>query len=191
MPNVGEIRTGQNIGKDNYQRYIFAECPDCGKQRWVAGHSLGQSKGRCHSCSARRLFMEKAPFWKGGRCKSKDGYIRIKLSPDDFFIPMAGVKRYVLEHRLVVAKALSRCLLPWEVVHHKGTKYPSGSIENKSDNRYPENLQLLPSDKYHLVDKASKSYIRKLEKRLEQAEMRITLLEAENVLLKQPSEMKV
>lgn len=188
MPQVGEVSTGQNIGKGNYQRYIWVECPDCGKQRWVAGHSLSQSTGRCHSCAARKLIMERAPFWKGGSRKSKDGYIHVKLPPDDFFYPMTDCKGYVLEHRLVVAKRVNRCLLAWEVVHHKGIRHKD--IENKSDN-LEDNLELLPGDKYHTVDRVTKSYISRLEKRLEQAETRITLLEAENVLLKKPSETKV
>jgi len=56
---------------------------------------------------------------------------------------MAQASGYVPEHRLIVAKALGRNLHPWELVHHKHDKYPAGSIEDKQDNRYPENLQLV------------------------------------------------
>lgn len=86
--------------------------------------------------------------WRGGRTIDH-GYILVLLQPDDFFYPMTNHDGYVREHRLVVAKALNRCLLPWEVVHHKGRKYPLGSIENKQDNRYPENLELLGSNAKH------------------------------------------
>ena len=61
------------------------------------------------------------------------GYVLVRLYPDDFFYPMVQKKGYVLEHRLVVARALGRNLHPWEVVHHKN--------HIKKDNRF-ENLQL-------------------------------------------------
>ena len=83
---------------------------------------------------------------------------------------------YVSEHRLVMAKHLGRCLHRWEIVHHKHTKYPAGSIEDKQDNRI-ENLQLISDDRH--------KQITILENRIEHLESRVTLLEAENIILKQ------
>jgi polyhydroxyalkanoate synthesis regulator phasin len=73
-----------------------------------------------------------------------------------------------------MARHLGRCLLPWEIVHHKGTKYPQDSIENKSDNRI-ENLQLWPNQKQHLPDINTRRYIRRLEKRIEELEKKLGL----------------
>ena len=60
------------------------------------------------------------PAWKGGRTLSHSaGYVRIKLSKDDPFRPMADARGYVYEHRLVVAKKLGRLLTNKETVHHE------------------------------------------------------------------------
>jgi hypothetical protein len=74
---------------------------------------------------------------------------------------MVGKKGYVLEHRLIMAKHLNRCLLSWEVVHHKK--------DVKDDNRI-ENLELLPEVKYHLVDSHVKARMKQLENKVEYLE---------------------
>lgn len=177
MPQIGEIQKGRDIGKaDKTGNFIWQACADCGKERWVLLHYGKPRNTLCLSCkqkghevtaeTRRKLSFshrgQKAYRWKGGRSKTKQGYIVVWLSPDDFFYPMAQAGGYVFEHRLVVAKALGRCLHRWEVVHHKGVKYPKGSIENKQDNRYPENLQL-NSDVRHNQITILENHIIKLE----------------------------
>ena len=151
MPNIGEIRTAKEAGYTscNHLR-IWVRCPQCGTERWV---SLYQTKrqgytGLCHRCNASIRGGNRVK--QGYRGKHSDGYIVIKLQPDDFFYPMAGRDGYVLEHRLVIARNLGRCLHSWEIVHHKGTKYPKGSRENRSDNRV-DNLQLVSDDKHKQI----------------------------------------
>jgi len=83
---------------------------------------------------------------------------------------------YIFEHRLVVAKALGRCLQAWEIVHHKGTKYPKGSKGNRQDNRI-ENLQLVTDDRH--------KQITILENEMSYLKKRVTLLEAEIILIRE------
>ncbi len=126
-----------------------------------------------HKISQSRMGQDN-PNWKGGRSSKTRGYVTVRVYPENFFYPMAESDGYILEHRLVMAKYLNRCLLPWEIVHHKN------GIRN--DNRL-ENLKLLPSQTYHTVDTLLKSKVTKLEKRIQILEKRIILLEAENLKL--------
>lgn len=107
---------------------------------------------------------DKNNAWKGGRIKRGDGYVQILLLPNDFFYPMASKQSYVLEHRLVMAQHLGRCLLDWETVHHKN------SVRN--DNRI-ENLELLPNPNKHDALTKMAGYIKKLEKEIER--LRVTM----------------
>jgi len=100
--------------------------------------------------------------WRGGR-RVSDGYIRVWVHPDDFFYPMADTNDSVAEHRLVMARHLGRCLLPWEMVHHKNGK--------RNDNKI-ENLELITDRRYHMIDANTKAYIKRLEKRIEKLEAR-------------------
>jgi len=76
------------------------------------------------------------------RVVDKNGYVRVLLQLEDAKFSSMGdrKKRYVPEHRLVMAKHLDRCLKPQEIVHHKNGI--------KSDNRI-ENLMLLQSPREH------------------------------------------
>ena len=139
--NIGEVRLGKELGKikSPTNKFTWLGCIDCGKQRWVQ-YLQGNHSIRCNSCSQKerarinphRFRGQNNPTWTGGQIKS-DGYILVWISPDDFFYPMATARNYILEHRLVMAKHLGRCLQRWEIIHHKNGI--------KDDNRF-ENLKL-------------------------------------------------
>lgn len=162
MPAIGAMINGEKRGMGNVN-FIWLDCLNCGKERWVAilhGKPVSErcrscanrtpeirakrkvlSTGRTHTDRAKRMIskarlMEKNPNWRGGRIMRK-GYVLIKLPPDDFFYPMTSTHGYVLEHRLVMAKHLGRCLHGWEIVHHKN--------HVKTDNALG-NLQLVSND---------------------------------------------
>jgi len=142
---------------------------------------------------ALNLKGENNPCWRGGRIKTSEGYVFIKLQPDNFFYPMANKPRgYVMEHRLVMAKHLGRCLHRWEILHHKGIRYTGK--QNKSDNLI-DNLELTTQGSHSLEhskgyrDGYQKGLYDGHEARIKQLESRVTLLEAENIILKQDEQL--
>ena len=174
MPKLGEIKRGKEIGYSSNSaniKFIWHACADCGKQRWVRLFKGLPKLIRCHSCAVKikgkSHQRELSPYWKGGRLTNGQGYIEVAICLDDFFRPMAKKSGYVLEHRLVMAKSLGRCLHSWEIVHHKN--------HFKDDNRI-ENLQLVSDDRH--------KQITILENRITQLEKRVSLLEAENEYIK-------
>jgi hypothetical protein len=148
-PNIGDIKHGQEIGRKWTGQWIWAACVDCGKERWVCllKGNIIKSK-RCHSCAAKAngLGVNTRGIhnvnWKDGKKYNRKGYIQVKLYRDDFFFTMADANHYVLEHRLVMAKSLGRCLAIWERVHHKNG--------DKADNRI-NNLELTTNGQ-HITD---------------------------------------
>ncbi len=106
----------------------------------------GFKKGHIPYCKLHPECMPRGknhPNYKGGKI-IREGYVKI-LQPSH---PRANCNGYVKHSHLVMEKVIGRYLKTKEQVHHKGIKYPIGSIENKQDDR-PENLQLFKNESEH------------------------------------------
>lgn len=181
MPNIGDIAKGQDIGKNRGTTYQWCACVECSIERWVNFAPSHLPAQRCQKCGNKtpgcREKQAKAAsinnrgalnyWWKGGRIKTTDGYILIRVFPEDFFYPMAKSNGYVYEHRLVMAKHLGRNLHLWEIVHHKGIRCKG--IDNRSDNLL-DNLQLVTDDRHTQITRL---------------ELRIKQLKSENKALRE------
>ncbi len=141
---MGKIQKAGNIGFKRHKKHIWLACITCGKERWVQIKKQHPTHLRCRSCGKKESAPrgENASSWKGGRTKTSKGYINITLQPDDFFFSMTRQSNKVLEHRLVMAQHLGRCLHQWELVHHLNGI--------KDDNRI-ENLQLVTDDRHYQI----------------------------------------
>lgn len=154
MPAIGEIRRAKELGKRGYQKFIWYACEICHKERWELISRGKPDRLRCNSCAQKakevnaKRSRTNSYLWKGGRITTSRGYTMIYLPSDDFYYPMAGKSGYVMEHRLVMAKSLGRCLASWEKIHHKGIRYTG--IENKSDNLI-DNLKMTTAGS-HIIE---------------------------------------
>lgn len=87
--------------------------------------------------------MERNYFWKGGitlkRPKGNYKGVRYVKAPD-WAIPMARKDRYIMEHRLVMARMCGFLLTRTEVVNH---------IDHNPANNDPSNLELWPTNGDH------------------------------------------
>lgn len=79
---------------------------------------------------------ERNPNWKGGRTITEHGYVLVKMPGH----PLADVRGYVYEHRLVAEQKAGRPLREGEIAHHKN--------EVKADNT-PANIELCASTWEH------------------------------------------
>jgi len=131
------------------RKLVLAACVDCGKERLIAIRHGKPESLRCRRCG--RLGSRHHAYKE--RRLNAQGYVLLHIYPTDFFFPMASRAGRILEHRLVMAKHLGRCLQPWEKVHHKGIRY--SGIENKSDNLI-DNLELTTNGAHSLAH--SKGY---------------------------------
>jgi len=181
MPQLGDIAKGNELGYKRNHIHIWQACEVCGKERWIEFFLFKKGKRRCCPSCRNILYKERYKYllgqrgekhnaWKGGYTRSF-GYLFIWVDPDDFFAPMRNSTGYVREHRLVMARHLNRCLLPWEVVHHKN------SI--RDDNKL-ENLELLPHPRHHLPDSRLRQYAKQLE--VENAKLKARIEELECAL---------
>lgn len=139
---IGETKRASEIGFKGSHNYTWMACVICGKERWVSISNIRKGiQQHCKSCQAsihwengrlryQDMRRENNPNWKGGKHIRPRGYVDIRLSPDDFFRSMTDKYGYVLEHRLVMAKYMKRCLLPWEIVHHKNGIKGDNHLDN-------------------------------------------------------------
>jgi hypothetical protein len=188
-PQLGDIVSAKEIGKARYARYIWYQCPQCKQYRWLRTSCLKQPRftGLCKKCHCKNQLppeaLNKGPThgsWRGGRYhRSQGDYIIIWLPPDDFFFPMVvqktGYGGYVYEHRLIMAKHLKRCLLPWEVIHHKNGI--------KDDNRL-ENLIMYKGQARHVATTRLEREIKRQQKIIERLQDRILQLEADLIIIR-------
>lgn len=154
-------KSGKSKGQVVKHYGEFRICKVCHEKHFAKYLLIKQGYGKfCStSCVGKNRTKEKSGSWKGGRTKNLSaGYIGISM-PNH---PFADCKDYVFEHRLVMERYLGRYLKPEERVHHKGIKYPIGSIENKQDNRI-KNLMLFKNRGEHLKFHWIRGDIRKIK----------------------------
>jgi len=110
-----------------------------GRSGWTA-----ESRASCK----KKMSGPNNPAWKGGVTyfRKHGNYKPIKYvrCPPDF-LKMARKDVYVMEHRLIVAQAMGRCLKRTEVVHHVN--------HDPQDNRL-KNLELFSSNRDHKLYEA-------------------------------------
>lgn len=179
MPEVGEIKRGKELGKENPKKashkFQWVLCPKCHNGRWVDMSTFRRHNftGLCIHCVAKdnvekgRIIRAKGadnPKWKGGRTISPLGYVQIS-APNH---PNKSSRGYVFEHRLVVEKSLGRYLTSEEIVHHLNGR--------KTDNRL-ENLAVVSRHNHDklTIRKLTQKRIRHLEAQLSQQKMYIDL----------------
>lgn len=120
-------------------------CLSCQKQRTIINTSVSKPYSKpCCSCATAKSHKDNPRIkrgenhynWRGGINLNRLGYIIEYVGKDNDFYPMAtntGNKRfggYVLQHRLVMAKHLGRCLKSFEVVHHIDGNKQNNNINN-------------------------------------------------------------
>ncbi len=165
---VGRLEVLERCETANGKALWRCRCA-CGALVSVRGDALRRGQTRSCGCLARELasirmasidpmFGEKNPRWRGGRKKTGGGYISVLMTDR----PERG---YVLEHRLVMSKALGRPLRSDEVVHHRNGI--------KDDNRL-ENLELLLNNEHSTLE-WKKRWQELKDLRVEVAELRTQL----------------
>lgn len=148
MAQVGEVKLDWNEAHTRKRRYIYSKCPSCGLERWLMYGRCTVPTRNCKSCSAKLMWRvgSRHTQWNGGRQYDKhSGYVKIWVDSNNPYFDMAvktsDTTGHILEHRLVMAEHIGRCLKVNEHVHHRNNI--------KRDNRI-ENLQLLsPND--HII----------------------------------------
>ncbi len=113
-------------------------CLQCKKEFDFEASKLKKGWGKFCSLVCRGISMrgKQSRNWRGGRKRTKWGYIEIYVPQH----PYTNVSGYIKEHRQVMENKLVRYLEPSEVVHH---------INGIKDDNREENLGLISSAGKH------------------------------------------
>ena len=169
-PIIGDLATAKSVGRKGRAIHIWEACPKCLHERWIKRNAQGTC---CQTCEHPPThYGADNPRWnEAKRTVTKSG-IRIYMEPSHPYFKMAhrcAISSFaILEHRLIMAEHIGRCLEPWEVVHH---------IDGDNCNNAIDNLALLPNQAMHSAYTLLQVELRKLQSR-------VTLLEADNTLLR-------
>jgi hypothetical protein len=140
LQGISIRRTGKpekTIGK--YREEI---CPVCKQLRFVKARSVVKKNRDCRKCATTKSHYDNPRIgraenhynWKGGINLNKQGYVVEYVKKSNLYFSMAANSHraggYILQHRLVMAKHLGRCLEPFEVVHHINGNKQNNKIEN-------------------------------------------------------------
>ena len=174
-----EFKTYPSRGKGDRGKFCSRECyaKELSRRMTGTGHPM---YGKNHTEASKQIMREKQlqrevkgvnhPTWKGGRHLAR-GYVMIaldtlSLEEQSRFGSMAtrSSKRYIPEHRLVMARHLGRVLEPTEVIHHING--------NKSDNRL-ENLDMYGAKTHKMEHQALMRELQEL--RAENERLRLLL----------------
>jgi len=171
LPKEGDLIRGSDIGRlglASHKIFRWTRCPNCGIGRWILKNTPAHP--RCSRCAndfkSKTYIGTKSNRWKSGRISRRHGYFAIRVRPDNPYYPMVDHMGYVLEHRLVMAEHLGRCLDRSEIVHHCHTRFPVGSDEDRGDNRI-ENLKLVRHKDGHNAITALERQVRLLKTEVE------------------------
>lgn len=136
MPQVGERRKGKS------KWLVWLECSHCKSGNWVQYYRSKQHNFYriCVKCSLK------------SRYPNPKLYKVVMIPHDSPFASMGfphnhGTTLAILEHRLIMAQYLGRCLSANEIIHHKNGQIRDNRIENLELTSLVEHMQKIHSRK--------------------------------------------